>query len=89
MAKKRYRVELAPTADRQRRKLPVDVQKRIVRALEQLETDPRPPGVRKLQGEDNLWRLRVGDYRVIYTIEDDRLLVLVVRVANRRDAYGK
>ena len=89
MAKKRYRVELAPAADRERRKLAVDVQKRIVRALEQLETDPRPPGVRKLQGEDNLWRLRVGDYRVIYTIEDDRLLVLVVRVANRRDAYGK
>ena len=89
MAQKRYRVELAPAADRQRRKLPVDVQKRIVRALEQLETDPRPPGVRKLQGEDNLWRLRVGDYRVIYTIEDNRLLVLVVRVANRRDAYGK
>ncbi len=89
MAKKRYRVELAPAADRQRRKLLVDVQKRIVRALEQLETDPRPPGVRKLQGEDDLWRLRVGDYRVIYTIEDDQLLVLVVRVANRRDAYGK
>jgi mRNA interferase RelE/StbE len=89
MAKKRYRVELAPAADRQRRKLSVDVQKRIVRALEQLETDPRPPGVRKLQGEDDLWRLRVGDYRVIYTIEDDQLLVLVVRVANRRDAYGK
>ncbi|MHC4878209.1 MAG: type II toxin-antitoxin system RelE family toxin [Planctomycetota bacterium] len=89
MAKKRYRVELAPAADRQRRKLTVDVQKRIVRALEQLETDPRPSGVRKLQGEDNLWRLRVGDYRVLYTIEDDRLLVLVVRVANRRDAYGK
>ncbi len=116
MAKKRYRVELAPAADRQRRKLPsirtpatfrtrirnmsrdkqqstmtqtpVSVQKRIVRALEQLETDPRPPGVRKLQGEDNLWRLRVGDHRVIYTIENDRLLVLVVRVANRRDAYG-
>lgn len=87
MAKKRDRGELAP--DRQRRRLPIDVQKRIVRAPEQLETDPRPPGVRKLHGEDNLWRLRVGDYRVIYTIEDGRLLVLVVRVANRRDAYGK
>ena len=89
MAQKRYRVELAPAADRQRRKLPVDVQKRIVRALEQLETDPRPPGVRKLQGEDNLWFFNDTATTEIYTIEDDRLLVLVVRVANRRDAYGK
>lgn len=93
MAKRRYHVEFTPAAARQQRKLPVDVQRRVVRALEELESDPRPHGARKLAGEDNLWRLRVGDFRVIYSIEDNRLLllvlVLVVRVANRRDVYDR
>ena len=89
MAKHRYRVEFTPAAERQRRKLPDAVLRRIVRVVEELEAEPRPPGVRKLADENNLWRLRVGDFRVIYSIEDDRLLVLVVRVANRRDVYDR
>jgi mRNA interferase RelE/StbE len=82
-----YTVEFAPSVDRALRRLPEAVQRRIVRAVEALSHDPRHTGSVKLSGEDNLWRIRVGQYRVIYTIHDDRLAVLVVRVAHRKDAY--
>ena len=59
---------------------------RIIAAIRRLASDPRPPGVRKLSGRD-AWRLRVGDYRVIYEIDDDRLIVLVVTVGPRREVY--
>jgi mRNA interferase RelE/StbE len=84
-----YQVLFTRAADRDLQKLPDDVQKRIVRAVAALAHDPRPPGAVKLAGEDDLWRIRVGDYRVIYTVEDDRLVVVVIRIAHRRDAYRK
>jgi len=59
----------------------------VTEALAVLRDDPRPPGCVKLTGADDLWRIRVGQYRVVYTIRDDELLVLVVRVAHRRDVY--
>jgi mRNA interferase RelE/StbE len=49
--------------------------------------NPRPPGVLKMSGADNLWRIRIGDYRVVYEIHDERLIVLVLRVAHRKDVY--
>lgn len=52
-----------------------------------LENDPRPSGCKKLKGEDNMWRIRSGIYRIIYTIEDNVLLVQVVRVAHRKESY--
>ena len=58
-----------------------------MRAVEALGNDPRPHGSVKLAGEDNFWRIRIGQYRVVYRIDDERLLVLVVRVAHRKDAY--
>ncbi len=54
-----------------------------------MSLNPRPPGVVKLEGDENLWRIRIGDYRVIYEIHDDRLVVVVLRVANRKDAYRR
>ena len=84
-----YRVELMPRANRQLQKLPDNVQLRIIRALRRLEDDPRPPGVKHLTGAENLWRMRVGQYRILYEIHDDRLLVLVVRVGHRKDIYRK
>lgn len=60
---------------------------RILRALIELETHPRPPGAKKLAGREDLWRIRVGDYRIVYEIHDRILLVLVVRVAHRHEAY--
>jgi mRNA interferase RelE/StbE len=58
-----------------------------VAAVEALADDPRPQGAVKISGDDNLWRVRVGDYRVVYEIHDDRLIVLVLRVAHRKDVY--
>lgn len=87
MAAKRYKVELLPAAARDMRKLPAEAGNRIIRAMYALADDPRPPGVVKLAGTDKLWRLRIGDYRLIYEIQDNRLVVLVVRVGHRRDVY--
>ncbi len=81
-----YRVTIAPAAARAIRSLDRPVQVRIIRAAEALAQDPRPPGSRKLVGE-NRWRLRVGDWRVVYQVEDARLIVLVVRVGHRGDVY--
>ena len=56
-------------------------------AVDKLRSNPRPPGCVKLQGEDVLWRIRVGDYRVVYAIREEELIVLVVKVAHRKDVY--
>jgi mRNA interferase RelE/StbE len=82
-----YEVFLAPTAEKGLNAVPRKFRVRILDALEGLRVDPRPRGTRKLKGTDDLWRLRVGQYRVIYTIRDAELTVLVVRVAHRKDSY--
>lgn len=71
------------------RRLAPDMQRRVLRALAALETNPRPPQSRKLAGHENLWRLRVGDWRIIYTIEDERLIVIIVGVGHRGDVYRR
>ncbi len=83
----RYRVEVTSAAARQLRGIDPPVRRRVLAALARLETEPRPAGVKKLSGEDNAWRVRVGDYRVIYEIHDDDLLVVVFRAAHRREVY--
>ena len=67
--------------------MPPQEQKRIQPKIDALATEPRPEGVVKLKGEENLYRIRVGDYRVIYNVQDDRLLVLVVKVGHRGNVY--
>ena len=63
---------------------------RIAGAIALLSVDPRPSGAKMLRGgEHGRWRVRVGDYRIVYTIEDDRLLLLVLRVAHRREVYHR
>jgi len=89
LARKRYAITFKPSADRELRRLPIEIQKRIVRAVELLAGDPRPVGVVKMAGDDNLWRIRVGQYRIIYEIHDNRLVVLVLRVGHRKDIYRK
>jgi mRNA interferase RelE/StbE len=69
------------------RRLPRDLLQRIRVAIRGLAEEPRPPGCKKLQGYDNLYRIRVGDWRISYAVEDDRLIVLVLEVAPRGDAY--
>lgn len=87
MTEKRYRVDFTDEARRQLRKLENSVRARIIRAVAGLESDPRPDGVKKLKGAKNKWRIRIGDWRVVYEIEDGRLVVLVVVVAHRSKAY--
>jgi len=82
-----YRVFFQPSALRELRKLARDVQVRILARVEALAKEPRPAGVKRLAGMKGLYRLRVADYRVIYRVRDDRLIVLVVRVGHRRDVY--
>lgn len=82
-----YTVEFKPSAARQLAKLPRPIQVRIARAIESLSFHPRPQGVEKLGGPEGFLRIRVGDYRIIYQVRDDRLWILVVRVGHRREVY--
>ena len=82
-----YRVLFSPSAQHQLRRLPRTDQQRITVRIDQLAIAPRPRGVIKLEGQDDLYRIRVGKYRVIYGIQDDELVVLVLRIGHRRDVY--
>ena len=83
-----YTVRVRPSAEKEIRALPQDVRVRVVRTILALENEPRPAGCVKLESRD-AWRVRVGAYRVVYTIEDRVLIVEVVRVAHRREAYRR
>ena len=82
-----FHVTIKPAAEKQMDRLPAQIRQRVTKALDALSENPRPPGCLKLKGEDDLWRIRVGDYRIVYAIEDAELIVLVVRVAHRKDVY--
>ncbi len=82
-----YSILLAPPAERQLRSFAPPIQKRLVRRMRALRDDPRPPGVKKLAGADDLYRIRDGDYRIIYTIQDKELIVLVVKIGDRKEVY--
>ena len=84
-----YRVTLASAAARQLRKHDPQVRRRIQAALELLAVDPRPPAATRLVGGAGEWRVRTGDSRIIYEINDDELLVLVLRIGHRRDVYRR
>jgi mRNA interferase RelE/StbE len=82
-----YTIQFKPAALRQLKKLPRDAQKRIAERIEMLRDDPFPPGCKKLLGLTDAWRIRVGDYRVVYQVQRGVLLVLVLTVAHRREVY--
>jgi len=84
-----YKIEFTPSALRQFEKLENPIQKRLSKKIDFLSKNPRPSGVEKLSAEDDLYRIRAGDYRVIYQIQDKVLLVLVVKVGHRREVYQK
>ena len=81
-----WNVSILPAAVRQLAKLDRPIRKRIDTAIDGLTKKPRPPGCKKLVGVD-AWRVRVGDWRIIYQIRDDRLIVLILRVGHRREVY--
>jgi mRNA interferase RelE/StbE len=83
-----YRIELRPAAVRALRKLDPPIARRVQGAIALLAQDPRPPAARALKGRPGL-RVRVGDYRIIYTVHDDVLLVIVVTIGHRSDVYDR
>jgi mRNA interferase RelE/StbE len=83
-----YRIELRPAAVRALRKLDPPIRGRLQGAIALLAKDPRPPAARALQGRPGL-RVRVGDYRIIYTVADEVLLVVVVTLRHRREVYDR
>jgi mRNA interferase RelE/StbE len=82
-----YEVSLAPAAERQLRKCDPQLRRRLQAVIELLAEDPRPPAAIQLVGGSGEWRVRTGDYRIIYEIHDTRLVVLVLRLGHRRDIY--
>ncbi|MBC8346432.1 MAG: type II toxin-antitoxin system RelE/ParE family toxin [Candidatus Marinimicrobia bacterium] len=82
-----YRILFKPSAFKQGKKLPKKIQSKIREAIDKLKTEPRKIGCKKLRGTNNLYRVRVGDYRIVYEIEDDRLIILVLKIAHRKDIY--
>ena len=88
-----YKVVISKSLMKVLRKLPAvfftakDLLKRVSQAIDELASNPHPAGCKKLEGYDNLFRIRVGDWRISYAVEDDRLIVLVIEVAPRGGAY--
>jgi mRNA interferase RelE/StbE len=82
-----YRVEVLRSAARELEALPQPVRRRVTRAIVALSDVPRPHGAVLLSAGDRIWRVRVGDYRILHRIHDDRVLVVVVRIRHRREAY--
>ncbi|MGV3723171.1 MAG: type II toxin-antitoxin system RelE family toxin [Actinomycetota bacterium] len=84
-----YDIQWTPRAVKDLLELPKSVQERILSAVDPLAEDPRPPGARKLVDQDGRYRIRVGDFRLFYEIYDGVLVIVVVKVADRKDAYRR
>jgi len=82
-----YTLTLARSARKELERFPASISDRILDRVEMLQENPRPSGVTKLRGEKNLWRIRVGDYRVIYSIDEAHRVVDVSVIRHRRDVY--
>ena len=84
-----YQVLIKGSARKELAALSLPLQKRIDTRIRALSENPRPSGIKKLAGDENLYRLRVSDYRIIYQIQDKALLVLVIKIRHRREVYRK
>ncbi len=82
-----YQVLLSKAARKQLNTLPVFIHNKIIEDIAALANTPRPPGCKKLKGQKNAWRIRIGDYRIIYEIEDKQLRILVIAIGHRKDIY--
>jgi mRNA interferase RelE/StbE len=82
-----YTIEFRPAAAKDFRQLPSTLKERLKPRIDALAMNPRPPGAVKLQGEDNAYRIRVGEYRIVYEVYDRLVLVAVVRIRHRREVY--
>ncbi len=82
-----YRLEISGTAEKQLRKLDQQDQVRVLRAVQQLAQDPHPRGCRKLAGYDDVFRIRVGVFRVLYSVDGRSVVVVVLKIGHRKDVY--
>lgn len=86
---KAYKIRLQKSAEKELSKLSPDICKRIIQKIDLLSLNPFPPGVKKLSDEHDLYRIRVGDYRIIYQVENNILVIIVVKIGHRREVYRK
>ena len=84
----KYKIQIKPSAVKELEKLPGKDLQKIISKIKSLSGDPRPPGSEKLSGDEK-YRIRQGNYRIVYAIEDDILIVFVVKIGHRRDIYKK
>jgi mRNA interferase RelE/StbE len=83
-----YRIEFLKTAQKELLKLPKEIQQRIATKIDSLLVDPYPPDTKKLKNGNGRFRIRIGDYRIIYRLEEDRLIILIIKIGHRRDVYS-
>lgn len=85
-----YKIEYAPRIEDQLKIIPKDIRKKIIERIDKLSNNPKPHGVEPLDSsDDGLFRIRQGDYRIVYAIENKPLLILVVRIVHRKEVYRK
>ena len=82
-----YEIEVSSTAEKQLRKLTQKDQISVLKRIQGLSSEPRPNHSRKLRGQTNVYRIRVGNYRILYSIEDKRLIIIILKLGHRRDVY--
>lgn len=83
----RYRIRVSRTVERQIKRLPLDARARVARTVQGLAIDPFPSGCRKLTGYDDVFRVRAGPYRILYSVNADALIVIVLKVGHRGNVY--
>lgn len=82
-----YRLTFRTSARKELERLDTPILRRVATLFDSLQSDPRPPSCKKLVGYPNLWRTRIGDYRILYEIHDEQRLIVVVAIRHRSDAY--
>ena len=82
-----YNIEFAASALREFKALERATQRRIATRIDALANNPFPAGVKKLQGETDLYRIRIGDYRVLYRVDGKRVIIVILKIGHRRDVY--
>lgn len=84
-----YKIEISSTAEKALKKIPKKDLIKVIEAIQILSINPFPPGSRKLSGEDGVYRVRQGNYRIIYEVVDGKLIILVLKIGHRKDIYRK
>ncbi len=82
-----YRVDLRPTVLKKLKSIPKNEAKKISKKIDSLEKNPKPYGYKKIKGGENLYRVRAGDYRILYEVHDNALTILVIRIGHRKEIY--